>query len=195
MRQAYDYWQDQPGNYRRPGIPPRPAAPGGTRDDGGLPHRSASSARVGGPRSQTVNDPSGHVLQSLAHESPTEGRRRARRPVTSRSGGVDRHRVDADTRHRLLACTRSDATPNAPTAGAARGATSPRARAAAQSELPSKPGNASAGTTRSRTQHPGRALGRATSDIDFIRTHNSQAQHLEPLRSQRADCLDCAPPT
>ena len=168
---------------------------GERRDNGGLPHRSASSAGVGGPRSQTVNDPSGHVLQSLAHESPTEGQRRARRPVASHSGRVDRRRVDTETTYRLLACTRSDATPTSQMAGAGHGASSPRTRAAAQPELPSKPGNASAGT-RSRTQHPGRTLGRATSDIDFNCTHAQLlGAALEPLRSKRANRLDCAPPT
>jgi len=74
----------------------RPTPSRGTERRRQLPHRSASSARVGGPRSQTVNDPSGDVLQSLSHESPTEGQRRARKPVASHSGTVDRRRVDTD---------------------------------------------------------------------------------------------------
>ena len=117
----------------------------GTETTETLPHRSASSTGVEGPRSRTVKRPT-HCKAShtnhqrrgsdgLAGQSPAN-------PEESTAAGSTKK-----TGHPLFACTRSDATPTEQTAGAGRGATSPRPRAAAQPELPSKPGHASAGNT------------------------------------------------
>ena len=117
----------------------------GTETTETLPHRSASSTGVEGPRSRTVKRP------TLCKASHTSHQRRGSDGLAGQSPANPEESTAAGstkkTGHPLFACTRSDATPTEQTAGAGRGATSPRPRAAAQPELPSKPGHASAGNT------------------------------------------------
>ena len=72
---------------------------------------------------------------------------------------------------------------------------SPLPCATAPAELPSKSGNASAGTS-SRTQHPVRTLGRAASAIDYDCNHScgrpDAEQHTNGLPATRRP-LECSP--
>ena len=176
MRQAYDYWQDQPGNYRRPGTPPPRPVPGNGATTAAPP--PLGLLRKG--RRPTFTDSKRPIGGRLAKPLTRVTKQRGSDGLASRSPAApERSTATGSTQtqtYRLFACTQSDATPTALTAGAGRGATSPHPHAAAQPELPSRPGNASA-ATQSRTQHPGRTLGRATSVVDFTSTHNSQTLH------------------
>jgi hypothetical protein len=89
LRQAYDYWQNQPGNYLdggRRGHPPRPPRGGGAeqftrgREDGDVP-------RPRGPQSKSYTGPPGP--SSFSHRVP----QRAVRHTDDRAATGRRHGV------------------------------------------------------------------------------------------------------
>ena len=127
----------------------RRASPSGGFNDGGTPRRSASSTQVGGPRSRNGKRPiRGRLAKPrtrVTNRGTATGCRAGRlplwncRPLWGRRKGK---RTDFSLAREAVQ------PPTALMAGTGSGAISPPPHTAAQSELPSKLGNASAGTSR-----------------------------------------------
>ena len=138
----------------------------------GVPRRSASSAGEGGPRSRTVNDTTckaSHTSHQRRGSDGLDGQSPATPEGSTHTGSTEK------ATHRLLASTRSDATPTAPTAGTGRGAISPPPRAAAQAHnRQASRAMPQPEQSHTRSTPAGRSAEQRQFSI-FTHTHSSQA--------------------